>query len=81
MRCGEEPVGFVWVTPGSETRFVSVEQPGYVEVYEVAGDLPVRVATVNGVDYDRFAARFDVLEHATNGELLRRYRLEAAVAG
>ena len=60
---------------------MSVEQPGYVEVYEVAGDLPVRVATIDGVVYERFAATFDVLEHAADGRLLREYRLEAAVAG
>jgi hypothetical protein len=81
--CGttEEPVGFVWVTPGPETRYVSVEQPGYVEVYEVAGGIPVRAATVNGVDYERSAAHFDVLEHDAQGRRLREYRLDAAVAG
>jgi hypothetical protein len=81
--CGttEEPVGFVWLTPGPQTEYVSVEQPGYVEVYEVAGGLPVRVATVSGVDYGNFTARFDILEHDAAGVLLRRYTLNAAVAG
>jgi len=81
--CGttEDPVGFVWVTPAPRARYVSVEQPGYAEVYEVAGGLPVRVATVNGVDYDRSAAHFDITEHDASGELLREYELEAFVAG
>jgi hypothetical protein len=81
--CGtiEDPVGSVWVTPGPDTRYVSVEQPGYVEVYEMAGGLPVRVATVDGVDYHAFAARFDVMEHDATGHLLREYELDAVVAG
>jgi hypothetical protein len=36
---------------------------------------------VSGVDYERFAARFDVLEHDAQGRLLRDYRLDAVVAG
>ena len=81
--CGteEEPVGFVWVHPAPSARYVSVEQPGFIEVYEVAGDLPVRVATVSGVEYERFRAKFDLLEHDADGRLIRKYRLEAAVAG
>jgi hypothetical protein len=81
--CGtaEEPVGFVWVTPGPETRYVSVDQPGYAEVYEVTGGLPVRVATVDAVDFGLSSARFDVLEHDASGRLLREYELEAFVAG
>jgi hypothetical protein len=75
------PVGFVWVTPSPATRYVSVEQPGYVEVYEVAGDLPIRVATTSGVKIEGSSATFDVLEHDAQGTLAREYRLEAAVAG
>jgi hypothetical protein len=81
--CGttDEPVGFAWVTPRPVTRYVSVEQPGYVEVYAVAGDLPVRVATVNDIDYEQSSARFEILEHDDEGRLVSRYTLEAAVAG
>jgi hypothetical protein len=81
--CGtaEDPVGFAWVTPAPTARYVSVEQPGYVEVYEVTGDVPVRVATVNGVDYELSSARFEILEHDAEGRLVRRYTLEAAVVG
>jgi hypothetical protein len=81
--CGttREPVGFAWVTPGPATRYVAVEQPGFVEVYRVLGELPVRVATVNGVDFERSSAHFDISEHDEQGRLTRRYTLEAAVAG
>lgn len=81
--CGttEEPVGFVWVHPAPEARYVSVEQPGYVEVYETAAQLPVRVATISGVEYERFRAKFDLREHDSRGKLIREYELEAFVAG
>lgn len=77
----DEMVGFVWVQPGERARYVSVEQPGYVEVYEVADDLPVRVSTRNGVEVEGSRATFDLFEHDEDGRLVRRYRLEAAVAG
>ncbi len=83
LLCGtaDERVGFVWIQPTPRAKYVSVEQPGYTEVYEVAARLPVRVATLDGVVYSDFSASFDVLEHDADGRLLRRYRLEAAVAG
>ncbi len=61
------------------TRFLAVRQPGYIEVYEVAGGLPVRVATVSEVEGSR--ATFDLSEHDAEGQLLRRDRVEMAVAG
>jgi hypothetical protein len=76
-----EPMGFVWVEPREVTRYVAVEQPGYTEVYAVAGGLPVRVSTTSDVDIDRSSAVFQVSEHDTGGGLVRRYRLEAHVAG
>lgn len=75
------PVGFVWMHTGDATRYVAVEQPGYTEVYEVAGELPVRIATVNGVDVERSSATFEVSEHDAEGKRLREQRLEAFVAG
>lgn len=77
----DEMVGFVWVHPGARARYVSVEQPEYLEVYEVAGDLAVRVSTRSGVQVEGSRATLDLLEHDGDGRLLRRYRLEAAVAG
>lgn len=81
--CGttDEPVGFVWIHPSPGVRYVSVEQPGYVEVYEAAGELPIRIATISGVEYESFRATFDLFEHEADGSLVRRYRVEAAVAG
>jgi hypothetical protein len=83
LACGteDEPVGFVWVQPAREARYVSVEQRGYIEVYSVAGGLPVRVATKSGVQVEGSQATFDLLEHDADGRLLRKYRLAAAVAG
>jgi hypothetical protein len=76
-----EPMGFVWVQPASVARYVAVRQPGFVEVYGVAAGLPVRVATTTGVEIEGSRASFDLSEHTADGTLLRRYRLEAAVAG
>ena len=77
----DDVVGFVWVEPGENTRYVSVEQRDYVEVYEVSSDLPVRVATRDGVQVEGSRATFDLYEHDDDGRLLRRYRVQAAVAG
>jgi len=74
-------MGFVWVEPAHEARYVTVQQPGFAEVYEVAGELPVRVATTSGLTADPLGARFDLWEHDATGRLLRRYRLDAVPAG
>jgi hypothetical protein len=76
-----DSVGFVWVDPGEGTHYVAVEQPGYTEVYEVADDLPVRIATVNGVDVETSSAKFEYSEHDADGNRLREETLEAFVAG
>lgn len=75
------PIGFVWVEPAAKARYLAVEQPKYVEVYEVADDVPVRVATMAGVDIEKSRASFNLSEHSADGRLIRRYRLEAGVAG
>jgi len=74
-------VGFAWVEPARGTRYVVVKQPGYAEVYEVAGGLPIRVATTSGVRIEGSRAVFDLSEHDAEGKLIRRYRLEGGVAG
>lgn len=74
-------VGFAWIQPDPNARYVAVEQSGYAEVYETAGDLPVRVATTSGVIVEESGARFEVTEHDTAGDLIREYELEARVAG
>ena len=75
------PVGFAWVEPEDETRFVVVRQPGFSEVYEVAAGMPVRIATVSGVDTETSSASFDVSEHDADGRLIEEYELEAFAAG
>jgi hypothetical protein len=75
------PMGFVWVEPQVETTYVGVEQPGYVEVYAVARGLPVRVSTVADVEIRGSRASFRISEHDAAGGLVRRYVLNAAVAG
>lgn len=76
-----EPLGFVWVEPAPSTRYVAVEQPGYVEVYEPLGGLPVRISSSRDVVLASSRAAFAVSEYDRSGRLVRRYRLEAAVAG
>jgi hypothetical protein len=78
---GGTPVGFAWVQPARDARYVAVRQRGYVEVYALAGGLPVRVATTSDIDVERSYATFQISEHDARGRLLRRYELEAAVAG
>jgi hypothetical protein len=73
-------VGHLWVEADPKTAYVTVEQDGYVEVYEVAADLPVRVATED-VELDGSRATVEVLEHDVTGALVRRYRLAVGVAG
>ncbi len=75
------PVGFAWIEPDAETRYLAVQQPKYVEVYEVVNELPVRVATTTGVEIAGSRATFELAEHGSDGRLFRRYRLETAVAG
>jgi hypothetical protein len=75
------PVGFIWVEPTDRTRYVAVEQPDYTEVYEVAGGLPIRIATVSGVDVETSSATFEISQYDADGRRLRELTLEAFVAG
>lgn len=74
-------MGFAWIEPGHGTRYVAVEQADYVEAYEPAGGLPVRIATTTGVEVDGSRAIFRLSEHDGDGLLLRRYVLELVPAG
>lgn len=76
-----DPIGFIWVQPARTTRYVAVAQRGYVEVYEVAGRLPVRIATTAGVEVEDARARFDLSEHDVRGRLVRSETVDAVVAG
>lgn len=71
----------MWVEPGIRAEWVVATQKGYAEVYPARAGLPVRVWTAEDVDVARSRARIDISEHDRSGRLLRRYELEAAVAG
>jgi len=76
-----DPMGFVWVEPEPQTRYVVVEQPGYAEAYEARGRLPVRIATTSGVIIEGSRATFELSEHDRTGRVLRTHRIDARVAG
>jgi hypothetical protein len=77
---GDEPLAFAWVQPAAGSSYVVVAQPGYSEVYRVAGRVPVRITTAN-VDLGDASAVFAISEHAPDGRVLRTYDLEAHVSG
>jgi len=74
-------MGFAWIEPDPGARYVVVEQDGYAEVYQPARSLPVRIATVMGVEVEGSRATFRLSEHDADGGLLRRYELEVVAAG
>jgi hypothetical protein len=76
-----QPMGFAWIQPAAGVRYVALIEPDYTEVYPVAGSLPIRVATASGAEIEGSRATFEISEHDASGRLLRKYRLEAAVAG
>jgi len=73
-------VGFAWITPLHGARWIAVEQRRYVELYKVAGRLPVRVTT-SEVKVAGSSAVFRVREYRADGRELSRSVLEAQVAG
>jgi hypothetical protein len=76
-----DPVAFAWIEPRRGAQYVVIRQQGFVEVYPVAGGLPVRVATASGIESEPIGATFDVSEHDGGGRVLRTYRLRASPAG
>lgn len=75
-----DPVGFGWIEPGRGVNWIVVDQRSGAEVEEVAGQLPVRIATTD-VDRATSSATFDVRELDSDGKEVRRYRLRGSVAG
>jgi hypothetical protein len=75
------PVAFAWIEPAAGTRFVAVRQRGFVEVYEAAAGLPVRITTTKDIDLKESSAAFEISEHDARGSQLRSYTLMARVAG
>lgn len=75
------PLAYVFVDPVPGAHWVGVDQDGYVELYEVLGAVPVRVASTRHVDTANARASFTVAQYDVAGRLLTRQELEAAVAG
>ena len=73
-------IGFAWLDPLPRARYVAVEGPGYAEVYETAGGLPVRVTT-RDVHSEGSSATFRVTQYAAAGRGLSRRTIRAVVAG
>jgi hypothetical protein len=73
--------GFVWIEPRSDARWIGVDQGSFTEIYVVAGDLPVRIASTRDVELAGSRASFDVTQYSAEGRELGKTRVEAAVAG
>jgi hypothetical protein len=78
---GRLAAAFAWIQPSPATRFVVVDQPGYEEVYRVAGGLPVRISTATDIDGHSSSAVFVYAEYSASGRMLGRTTLRALVAG
>jgi hypothetical protein len=76
-----EPLAYAWVIPVAGAHWIGVDQGPYTELYEVAGDLPVRIASTRGVERSHSRASFELTQYGARGRQLLRGKLEAAVAG
>ena len=76
---GRAVVAFAWVNPGRATAWVVVDQPGFGEVYPVAGGLPVRVSTVAGIEQGH--ATFRYRQYDAKGVMLASSSITPAIAG
>jgi hypothetical protein len=74
-------LGAAWVVPLPRARSIAVRERRVTEIYPVAGRLPVRIWTRDGVRYERSRAVFDVTQRGADGRTLAHARLHAAVAG
>jgi hypothetical protein len=77
----KHPLGAAWVVPLPHARSIAVREDRITEVYPVAGDLPVRIWTRDGVRYERSSAVFDLTQRGPDGRTLAHERLHVAVAG
>jgi hypothetical protein len=76
---GRALIAFGWINPVPHARWIVVDQPGYREVYPVAGHLPVRVSTVSGLGRAGGAV-FHTTQYDKHGVLLVRRKVVAAIA-
>lgn len=76
---GRPVAAFAWINPLPRAAWIVLEQPGFGEVYSVAGRLPVRVSSVAGIHYGR--ARFRYAEYDAKGVTLAKKTITPAIAG
>jgi hypothetical protein len=74
-------LAYAFVDPIAGARWIGVRQDGYVELYEVLGGLPVRVASTSGIDVPNARATFEISQYDASGRELAHGEMEAAVAG
>jgi hypothetical protein len=75
------PLAYAFVEPVAAARWIGVREDAYIELYEVLGDLPVRVATTRGIDTVDARATFEITQYAAGGRALVSGLMEVAVAG
>jgi hypothetical protein len=76
-----KPVAYAWLEPGGGARWIGVDQGSYIELYEVLGDLPVRISSARGIDLQDSHATFAVTQYDETGNALLTGNLEARVTG
>jgi hypothetical protein len=69
---------FAWINAVRHTKWIVLDQPGYREVYPVAGPLPIRVSTRRGLDRGRTV--FRTAQYDAHGVLLVRRKVVASIA-
>ena len=72
-------IGFGWINPVRQAKWIVVDQPGYREVYRVAAGLPVRVSTGSGLGR-LGSATFRTAQYDARGVLLVKRKVVAAIA-
>jgi hypothetical protein len=75
------PLAYAFVEPVAGAHWIGVRQDGYVELFEVLGDLPVRIATTRGIDTVDASATFALTQYDAGGGELVHGEMEASVAG
>lgn len=72
-------IAFAWINPVPHARWIVVDQPGYREIYPVAGGLPVRLSTISDLEHSG-GALFRTAQYDVRGVLLVRRKVVAAIA-
>ena len=84
VRCRDHKgraLAYAFVDPVHGAHWIGVRQERHVELYEVLGRLPVRIASAGGIDLDGARAAFDLTQYDINGRELTSGEMKAQVAG